>query len=85
MRELFGAASGTNREETTTMNTAHKGRALEHQIRHLLEADGWQVIRGAGSKGAVLDWKADLLASKWTDQTKREVWLALIQCKVKKR
>lgn len=67
------------------MNTARKGRALEHSVRALLEADGWQVIRGAGSKGMVADWKADLLATKWTDQTKRELWIAVLQCKVNKR
>lgn len=67
------------------MNTAAKGRRLEHEVRTILEAQGYQVIRGAGSKGQVLDWKADLLASKWTDQTKREVWIVLLQCKVSKR
>lgn len=67
------------------MNTAQKGATLERHIRQLLEADGWSVIRGAGSKGEVLKWKTDLLATKYTDQTERELWIAIIQAKVKKR
>lgn len=67
------------------MNTAKKGANLERYIRQLLEADGWSVIRGAGSKGEALQWKADLVASKYTDETKREVWLAIMQMKVRKR
>lgn len=67
------------------MNTAKKGATLERYIRHLLETDGWSVIRGASSKGEALGWKADLVATKYTDETKREVWLAIMQMKVKKR
>lgn len=67
------------------MNTAKKGATLERYIRHLLETDGWSVIRGAGSKGEALGWKADLVATKYTDETRREVWLAIMQMKVKKR
>lgn len=67
------------------MNTAQKGARLEREIRQLFESHGWSVIRGAGSKGEVLAWKTDLLATKYTDQTQREVWLAVMQMKVKKR
>jgi len=67
------------------MNTAKKGADLERYIRQLFEADGWSVVRGASSKGEVLDWKADLVATKYTAQTKREVWMAIMQMKVKKR
>lgn len=67
------------------MNTAQKGANLELYIRQLLEADGWSVVRGASSKGEALGWKADLVATKYTDQTKREVWLAIMQMKVRKR
>ena len=67
------------------MSTATKGRALEHYVRTLLRNDGWDVIRGAGSKGEVAGFKADLVATKWTDQTKRELYLVCIQAKVKKR
>ena len=67
------------------MNTARKGANLERYIRQLFEADGWSVLRGAASKGEVLDWKADLVATKYTDETKREAWLAIMQMKVKKR
>jgi len=66
------------------MNTAQKGAALEREIRQLLQGAGWSVIRGAASKGEFLNWKADLVASKATDHTQREVWIAVLQCKVKK-
>jgi Holliday junction resolvase len=33
------------------MNTAAKGRRLEHRTRRLLEAAGYRVIRSAGSLG----------------------------------
>ncbi len=67
------------------MNTAQKGANLERYIRKLFEADGWSVIRGASSKGEALAWKADLVATKYTDETKREVWMAIMQMKAKKR
>jgi len=67
------------------MNTAEKGARLERSIVELLKSDGWNVMRGTSSKGDVLDYKTDLLASKWTDTNKKQLWLVLIQCKVKKR
>lgn len=45
------------------------GAAFERQVRHALEADGYDVIRSAGSKG-----KVDLVAIK-------PMFLAFIQCK----
>lgn len=41
------------------VNTAQQGRRIEHLVRHDLEANGYTVMRSAGSKGAV-----DLLAMK---------------------
>ncbi len=41
------------------MSTSSRGSARERQARKLLEAEGWAVTRGAGSKGA-----ADLIALK---------------------
>lgn len=67
------------------MNTAKKGANLERYIRQLFEQDGWSVIRGASSKGEALGWKSDLVATKFTDQNKREVWMAIMQMKVKRR
>ena len=32
------------------MNTASRGRALEHEVRELFRQAGWSVVRGAGSK-----------------------------------
>ena len=67
------------------MNTASKGRRLEHDIRHLFEREGYAVMRGAGSKGLFdsLDGtvKPDLIATK-ADRMKRTVQIILLQCKV---
>ena len=43
------------------------------------------MIRGASSKGFFAGYKPDLVATKWTDANKRELWIACLQCKVKKR
>ena len=72
------------------MNTAQKGATLEREIRKLLEAAEWSVIRGAGSKGEIAmpngeKFKADLIATKYTDKTARELWIVAIQAKVNKR
>jgi len=51
------------------VSTASRGAAREHQLKRLLEADGWAVTRGAGSHGC-----ADLWAAKagalWLIQVK---------------
>lgn len=69
------------------MSNASKGRAFEHEIRDLFEAQGYSVMRGAGSKGFFDSpdgkVKPDLIASK-TDRSKRVVQIILIQCKVQK-
>lgn len=67
------------------MSNYSRGRSLEHEIRKLFISAGYSVIRGAGSKGEALGFPSDLVASKYTDQNKREVWLAIMQMKVKKR
>jgi Holliday junction resolvase len=71
------------------MSTASKGRALEHAVRNLFQANGWAVLRGAGSKGqfdcgaGVV--KPDLIASKCTAANKYEVQIVLLQCKARKQ
>lgn len=69
------------------MSNASKGRAFEHEIRNLLRDAGFSVIRGAGSKGELLDEKVDLVATKLTRENEYVVYLGVIgvQCKVKKR
>lgn len=69
------------------MSNASKGRAFEHAIRKLLEANGWAVVRGAGSKGrfdcgdgVVLP---DLIASKRGTSNRYEVQIILLQCKAR--
>jgi Holliday junction resolvase len=72
------------------MSTATKGRAFEHHIKHLLEADGFSVMRGAGSKGEV-DMgegpeKVDLIATKTTRDNEYKAYIQFtvaVQCKVR--
>lgn len=55
------------------------GRAYEWEVRKMFEAEGYEVIRAAGSKGPF-----DLVARKRTAHRKREVWfVCYLQCKVK--
>lgn len=71
------------------MNTASRGRALEHEVRELFRQAGWSVIRGAGSKGELdVDgepMKVDLVCTKATRDLERTVFLVRIQCKLKAR
>lgn len=69
------------------MSTASKGRAFEHEVRNLLRAAGYSVVRGAASKGEMLEEKVDLVATKLTPQNTYTMFLTLIgvQCKVAKR
>lgn len=68
----------------------HRGRALEHEIRTALRNAGFAVIRGAGSKGTFdrpcehcgKGLKVDLVGSKRTNKSTKEVWLVLGQCKL---
>lgn len=68
------------------MSTATKGRSFEHQIRQLFEQAGFSVIRGAGSKGELLEEKVDLVCSKETPQNKFTCFLTIVgvQCKCRK-
>lgn len=67
------------------MSNASRGRAFEHEVRTLLESQGYSVMRGAGSKGHFDSpegkVKADLIASK-ADRVKRTIQIILVQCKV---
>lgn len=68
------------------MNTAHKGRRLEHDIIRLLKSAGYSVTRGAGSKGEWRGQKVDLIFSKETDKTTYTVVLmGAMQCKAEKK
>ena len=68
------------------MSNATRGRAFEHEIRHMFEEKGWSVIRGAASKGFFdsVDGpvKPDLVCSKY-DRIKRTIQIILIQAKVR--
>jgi len=68
------------------MSTATKGRRFEHEIRELFRQAGFSVIRGAGSKGEMLQEKVDLVATKATKASRFKVLLTVVgvQCKVKR-
>lgn len=61
----------------------NKGTAFERELKQLLEANGYSVMRGAGSKGQVFNEKADLIATKTTPYNTKSAHLLIIQCKVK--
>lgn len=65
------------------MSKASKGRAFEHEVRHLFEGAGFSVIRGAASKGEMLEEKVDLVCTRLTRSNKQKVFLTVIgvQCK----
>ena len=69
------------------MSNASRGHDFERDVRALLEAAGFAVTRGAGSKGhfdtpeGVV--KPDLIASKRGRDNKYEIQIVLLQCKVK--
>lgn len=69
------------------MSTATKGRAFEHDVRKMLEANGYAVTRGAGSKG-FFDTpqgkvKCDLIASKCGTGNRYDMQIIVIQCKTR--
>lgn len=69
------------------MSKASKGRAFEHEIRNLFESVGFSVVRGAGSKGEMLQEKVDLVCTKETRGNKQKVFLTIVgvQCKIKSK
>lgn len=62
---------------------ANKGITFERELKQLFEANGYSVMRGAGSKGEVFSEKADLVATKVTNQNTKTAHMIIIQCKVK--
>lgn len=67
------------------MSDHGKGRNLEYEIRDLFKTAGYSVMRGAGSKGMMLEEKVDLICSKETRENEFTVFLTVIgvQCKCK--
>jgi len=66
------------------MNRYGAGVRFERYLRQVLEAAGFSVIRGAGSKGHVFGEKADLVATLDTGQNRFTGYMLVIQCKKKK-
>lgn len=83
------------------MTNYRHGVAVEYEVKKLFESAGWSVIRGAGSKGQWADFKPDLIATKVTGKSQKEVGIVtgetiltqsgrkvaqvLLQCKRQKR
>lgn len=65
--------------------THGKGIAFERELKQILEENGFSVMRGAASKGEVFGMKADLIATKETQQNEKTAYMVVIQCKVKKK
>ncbi len=67
------------------MSNVHKGRRFEYEIQHMFEEAGFSVMRGAGSKGMLLEEKVDLICTKETTGNEFKVFLTIvgIQCKVR--
>lgn len=67
---------------------ANKGITWERQLKKDLESLGYDVVRGAGSKGRLFGMDADLIGSKMivskdTSRNKKMACVLIIQCKVK--
>jgi len=68
------------------MKTNYKsGRALEYEVKQIFTDAGWDIMRGAGSKGDVFGMKADLIATKQTGNKKKTAVMCVIQCKLKEK
>jgi len=63
------------------MSAYSRGRALEYDVRAIFERAGWSVVRGAGSKGEVDGFKADLVATKRGLKNRDTVYMVVFQCK----
>ena len=66
--EKAAAADTISSQGLDVAVTATKGRRFEHEIRELFRRAGFSVVRGAGSKGQMLEEKVDLVATKSTRQ-----------------
>lgn len=68
------------------MSASSKGRRFEHEVRELFRQAGFSVIRGAASKGELLNEKVDLVASKLTPANEYRCQLIIVgvQCKVRR-
>ena len=85
MKNLMAEYNREQREKHRSlrkkMSNYTAGRGLEYELKALFESAGWSVLRGSSSKGEVLEFKADLVASKYTDQLKRTAYMVLVQAK----
>ena len=63
------------------MSTARAGGDFERMIAKAFRDLGFDVVRGAASKGKLAGLDVDLIVSKVTDANKYEVGVALMQMK----
>lgn len=63
------------------MSNVRAGHDFEREICDLLRRHGYDVVRGAGSKGKLAGMDLDIIASKSTPFNKYELGIVLIQAK----
>ena len=57
------------------------GHVLELEVAKVFREAGWEIVRGAGSKGVVDGFKVDLVASKRTPRSEKNIYIVLLQAK----
>lgn len=67
------------------MTNYARGVKVERELINLLKNNGWDVVRGAGSKGKLLGIDADFVATKTTRDNEQTCLLVVGQVKVSKR
>lgn len=63
------------------MSNYASGARFEREVINLLRDAGFDVTRGAGSKGKLAGLDCDFVASKSTDKTRYEIGFAVFQAK----
>lgn len=58
-----------------------RGVQLERELIKLFQENGWESIRGAGSKGKVIGFNTDLVFSKTGRTNTDEIHIVLLQAK----
>jgi Holliday junction resolvase len=64
---------------------SNAGIEFERELAKLLRDNGYDVVRGAASKGRLAGFDGDLYASRTTRGTCYEIGIAILQCKRSKR
>lgn len=63
------------------MTNYSRGVDLERELIKIFKENGWDSVRGAGSKGKVIGFDIDLIFSKKRIKNEDEVHIVLLQAK----